>query len=158
GACRQLPERTPAIHARRPAQQGPQIGVERAEFALNLEEGLRIADRTVDLETIANNPWILEQPLNLGWREARHPRRIEIGECSPVVLALLEDRLPAQARLRTFEREELEERAVVVNRHPPLVIVVHDADWRSSPGAANTRIHVFRFSRASRCPRRSSTV
>src|SRR4029079_9377331 len=104
GACRQLPERTPAIHARRPAQQGPQIGVERAEFALNLEEGLRIADRTVDLETIANNTRILEQPLNLGWREARHPRRIEFGECGPIVLAPLEDRLAARGRLRDVAR------------------------------------------------------
>ena len=51
---------------------------------------------------------------------------IEARERAAVALALVEDGAPAQSRLRAFEREQLEQRGVVVRRHAPLVVVVGD--------------------------------
>ena len=56
--------------------------------------------------------------------EGRDPRRIESGERRPVAIALVEYRRPRKAGLRAFEDEKLEEHAIVVNGHSPLVIVV----------------------------------
>src|SRR6478736_4847895 len=43
-----------------------------------------------------------------------------------IVHALIENRVPTQSSLRSFEDEEFEECAVVVQRHTPLLIVVAD--------------------------------
>ena len=51
---------------------------------------------------------------------------VEIVEDGAVAIALAKDGVPTEARLRAFEDEKLEERAVVVERHAPLRIVVAD--------------------------------
>ena len=53
----------------------------------------------------------------------------------PVAIPLLEDRLPAQPGLGPFQDQELEEAAVVVERHAPLRIVVRDGEFRPGPFA-----------------------
>ena len=78
-----------------------------------------------DLEPVAHDARVV-QPL------ARARRRVMAATRSgskprnalPVVLALAQDRDPREAGLRAFEAEQLEERAVVVQRDAPLVVVV----------------------------------
>src|SRR5262249_5761743 len=52
--------------------------------------------------------------------------RIETVERNAIRLALLENRAPAQARLRPFENQELEQETVIMNRNAPFPIVVVD--------------------------------
>ena len=49
---------------------------------------------------------------------------VEAAEGLPVRLPALQDRDPAQARLRGLEHEELEVPALVVHGHAPLLVVV----------------------------------
>ena len=65
-----------------------------------------------------------------------NPGGIETVERAPVVLALVQDRQPAEAGLGALQDEELEERAVVVLGHSPLGVVVGEVRGRGRPGAA----------------------
>lgn len=134
------------VHPRRSTNKAPQVGIEAPEFPLNREEGPCVAYRAVDLEAVANNARIPEQPLDSCRGEACHSRRIKTGECVSIGVSLLEDCLPAQASLRTLEREKLEEETVIVNRHTPLGIVISDAQWSSSPATTGVLIHGFPLS------------
>ncbi len=78
-------------------------------------------------------------PLLIG----RDPDRIEIGEQLAVADTLPEDRLPAQARLRSLEDEELEQGAIVVDGDTPLSVVVGDAKLGARPAAARGRAHLL---------------
>ena len=60
---------------------------------------------------------------------------IEIVEHAPVMLALVENGGPAQARLRAFQHNELEERAIVMERHAPFRVVVGDVGLALRPSA-----------------------
>ena len=92
-----LPERSPAIHARCPADKTPHIRIETPELALDGKKGVRVAYRTADLERVANDPRILLQARNLRRPERRHHLRVKPGECLAIRVALLENRLPAQS-------------------------------------------------------------
>ncbi len=50
--------------------------------------------------------------------------RVEAIESGAIVLAFLQDGVPAQAGLGNLENEELEENAVIVLRQSPLFIVI----------------------------------
>ena len=63
-------------------------------------------------------------------------RWVEPVEGGPVVLALVEDRLPAQAGLSSFEDQELEQQPIVVDRHAPLVVVIVAVERPRGPGTA----------------------
>ena len=78
------------------------------------------------LQFIANDPLVAQKLLNFAAIVFRDSLRIEPIECLPVVLALIEDRAPTQAGLRSFENEKFKQLPVVVDRHPPLEVVVLD--------------------------------
>ena len=71
-------------------------------------------------------PSSLHQPLDFSRVELRDLCRIETGKRLPVGLALSQDRDPAQAGLRAFENQHLEEMTVVVRGDAPFFIVVRD--------------------------------
>src|SRR5688572_5385852 len=131
-----LAERTPAIHLRRPTHELPCVAIEAAELPLHIEECLRVRYRALDLAAVSDDSGIREDPIDPCRREARNGRRVEFGEDAPVVLPLLQDRRPAETRLGTFEREKLEQHAVIVDGHAPLGIVVGDVEVRPWPSAA----------------------
>ncbi len=54
---------------------------------------------------------------------------IELVESGAIVLAFLQDRVPAQAGLGAFENEKFEENAVVVLRARPTLH--RDSGWRA---------------------------
>jgi hypothetical protein len=100
---------------------------------LNDAEGFGVLDGADNLETVANDAGIQKKTLDFRRRESSHPGRVEAGECVAIRLPLLENRLPAETCLRTFQRQELEENLVVVNWHTPFGIVIRDAEWSASP-------------------------
>src|SRR5690349_2731710 len=95
GARWNLFERTPAIADGLSIYEAPEIGVERTEFFLNAQDGLRIQRRGMNLEPVANNARVRKQPALLAFPVARHFLNLEIIESLAVILALLENRLPA---------------------------------------------------------------
>ena len=71
---------------------------------------------------------VLQQALHVARAKARHHRGLEILEGAAEVVALAEDRDPAQARLKAFEADLLEQPPVVGDRPAPFVIVVVDVE------------------------------
>jgi len=136
GACRKLARRRPMVLLRAAAYELPHVTVERAEFPLHGEKRGRVGNCGRDLQPVAHNPSVAQKRPHFTLVVARDLRRIEPIERPPVILALVENRLPAQTRLRTFEDQELEEHAVAVHRLAPLVIVVLDHQRLLRPMAA----------------------
>src|ERR1700740_3263649 len=66
----------------------------------------------------------------------RNSLSIKAVKRAPVIRALREDGVPRQPGLRAFQDEELEELAVVPDRHAPLLVVVGDGERMARPGAA----------------------
>src|SRR3954470_16503777 len=50
--------------------------------------------------------------------------RNDLVEGVPVASSLFQDRLPTQARLRSFEYQKLEQGSVVMDRHAPFLVVI----------------------------------
>ena len=68
-----------------------------------------------DLQAVAHDAGVRQQRRR-SWRRhrARHLARVEAVEGLAIVVALVQDGGPAQARLRAFENQELEEHPVIV--------------------------------------------
>ena len=55
------------------------------------------------------------------------PRLLDkFSEGPPICVTLVQNRFPTEAGLRSFEREELKQDTIVMNRHAPLAIVICD--------------------------------
>jgi len=129
-------EGPPPTDDRRAANEAPHIGVEAAELLLDLEKRRGVVDRAGDFEPVAHDVGISHQALDPGRRKSSHRTRIESGEGLSVSLSFLENRLPAQSGLCSFEDEKLEENVVIVDRNAPFVVVVVDAQRRLRPRTA----------------------
>jgi hypothetical protein len=53
-----------------------------------------VGDGCLDLAPVAHDAGVTEQPLDVGFLEARHRRRVETGERSPEGVPLAQDRQP----------------------------------------------------------------
>src|SRR5262245_52107944 len=98
---------------------------------------------------MADNAFILEQPLHVAGGEASDLLEVEPGEGRAEVLALDEDGAPAQPGLKSFEAEFLKKPAIIGHGKSPLRIVVGQelghvaapaAAW-FSVGTGNGRAH-----------------
>src|SRR5882762_899579 len=78
-----------------------------------------------------------EQPLAILGVICRNSFSIKPVKCAPVIRALGEDGVPRKPGLRAFQDEELEELAVVADRHAPLLVVVGDGERIARPGASS---------------------
>src|ERR1700723_635481 len=70
---------------------------------------------------------------------ARNLLHIEAVEGHAVVFSLVEDGLPTQAHLCSFQNQELKERAVIVDGHAPFFIVIANHQVAPRPCATNWR-------------------
>jgi len=132
---RHLGRRAEGVAPRPTAGEAPEIAVERAVLGLYLQEAAGVADRRRDLGAVAHDAGVGEEALHVALAEAGDGSRIEAGEGPPVAITAFEDRPPGEPRLRPLQHQELEERAVVVDRHPPLAVVVGDhAGLGAGPG------------------------
>jgi hypothetical protein len=124
------------IADRLPADELPNVLVEAPELLLHREKRFRVLDRRVNLQFVANNARVREELLDFARIVSRNFVRLEIIESAPVVLSLFQDGNPAQAGLGAFENQELEQQAVVVNRHAPFMVMIGDVKISFGPGAA----------------------
>ena len=112
--------------SRRSVDEAPKIICERAEFFLHFDEATRVADGGFNFQPVADDPGITQQAFNAAPVESCDLVHVERGEGPAVVRALLQHGIPAEPRLRRFERDEFEQHLVVVHRHAPLPIMVVD--------------------------------
>ena len=92
-------------------------------LGLDLEERLafvRAAYTLSRLRTIPGSPRRSSRSLS---RHRGHALRLEVVEGAAIALALAQDRDPGKAGLRALQAEQLEERALVVQRDP------HSSSW-----------------------------
>src|SRR5207237_2356555 len=101
-----------------------------------------VVDGGADLQPVAHDPRIAEQPLDIRLPIARYCFEVESAKRPAVILALVENRAPAEPGLGAFKDEQLEERKVVVARDAPLLVVVahHQLRWPGCPRATD-RLH-----------------
>ena len=96
------------------ADELPEVGVQAPELLLNGEDAAGVVDRRLDLEPVADDARVAEQPLDVGRPEARDRAGVEACERAAVALALPQDRRPGEARLRAFSVSISNRCAVVV--------------------------------------------
>src|SRR5205085_4440377 len=89
GARGHIGQAPPAILLRFAADKTPQVSVETAEFFAHNEEGLRVLDRGRDLQAVAHDAGISEQPLHVARAVAGDRLRAESIERFSIVLPLL---------------------------------------------------------------------
>ena len=119
-----------------PFDESPQVSVEAPVLALHVEEGARVGHGRLDLGAVADDAGVGEKSLAVAGRVARDLLGVEAVERLPVALAPAQDGGPAQSRLRALQDQQLEELALLVERHPPLLVVVRDVRLDARPDAA----------------------
>src|SRR3989442_449270 len=121
---RPLTPACPSVLARRAADGAPEPDVEARVLPLHGEDRAGIGDRRLDLRAVPHDARVPEELADPARPEAGDARGLEAVEGPAVRLTFLENRRPAEPRLGGLEDEELEEAQVVVDRHPPLLVVV----------------------------------
>ena len=107
---------------------------EAAGVAPRLQEGAGVGDGGLNLQAVAHDAAVRQEPPDLPGIVSRDLLRIKIVECPTVVLTLRKHDGPAQARLCAFEDQQLEESPIVAQRHSPFVVVIGDVKRLPRPG------------------------
>src|ERR1700719_2211682 len=128
GLRRHLASRFVVIDLGLAVDEVPQQLREARPLVHDIEPGPRRAHGALDLGAIAHDAGILHQPLELGRPVARDFLRNEIVEGAAEVLPLAQDGDPRQPGLETVEHEFFIERAIVVFRHAPFLVVIGDVE------------------------------
>ena len=128
GLRRHLASRFVVVDFRPAVDEVPQQLRKARPLVHDVEPGARRAHRAFDLCAVAHDAGILHQPLDLGRPVARDFFRNEIVEGAAEIVALAQDGDPRQAGLETVEHEFFVERAVVVFRHAPFLVVIGDVE------------------------------
>jgi hypothetical protein len=102
---RHLREGAPGVLPGGEVNIAPNESVERSVFLADLQHCPRIPDRRFNLEPVADNTGIGQQPEDVVFRIGGDFLRIEKIKCAPVMVAFPEDRTPAQSGLGTLEDE-----------------------------------------------------
>ncbi len=111
---------------RRAVDELPEHGIECLAGVVEPEDGAgAFADR-IHLEAVPDDSGIRKRGGHPRVVPAREGIHVEVVEHGSIAVATREDRPPAQARLRAFEAEQLEEAPLVVERQSPLEVVVGD--------------------------------
>jgi hypothetical protein len=121
---RELGRRPPAIDPGLAADERPEQLVE----AAGGDRRLRVRDRRLDLQPVADDARVGEQPLDVAWAESGDCLDGETGERAPVTGPLVQDRRPRQPGLGALEDEQLEEMPLVVRRDAPFLVVVGEVE------------------------------
>lgn len=106
------------------ANETPNVLVESAELFLHVEEKLGVDDRALELQLVADKAFVLHHLRDVFACELRDFACVEVRKGLAIVVTLLEDRDPTQARLRAFENQEFKMRLVVVNGNAPFLVMI----------------------------------
>src|ERR1051325_4704328 len=98
----------------------PNVISEAAKLTLHCKERFCVADCGIDFETIANDPFVVQQRRDLSLIVFGDLLWIEAIESGAVVVALAKNGFPTESRLSSFENQKLKQTRIVMNRHAPL--------------------------------------
>src|SRR5437764_4993809 len=129
GLGRNLFDAAQAVDARAPVDVFPEQFREAGTFLHDLEPGARGEDRAFDLHAVANGALVLHQPRDLLWRIARDLCRLEGIEGAAKIVAFAQNDDPRKAGLESVEHQLLIERAVVVFRNAPFLVMIGEIEW-----------------------------
>lgn len=107
-----------------PLGEAPQIGIQRTELPLDLENVVGIVNDGVDFGFVADDARVGEQFLNFYLVVAGHHANLEMIERQTEILALAQDGIPAQSSLHPIQGQEFEQHAVVMQRLSPLLVMI----------------------------------
>src|SRR5579875_1185087 len=136
GAGGHLLHAPPAILYWLTAYELPNIGIETRAFLLHVEKRLRVPHSRPNLQAVTYNAGVCEQAGDFRFAVMSNSAGVKTVKGGAVGGTLLQNGRPAKPCLRAFENEELEQRAVVVKRHAPLLIVIgghHRIDGPAAP-------------------------
>lgn len=88
------------------------------------QPGLGIAAGGLELETVANDPWVEHQLIDFRIAHLRHALYVEAVQHFPVALAFAQNGDPGQPGLEPFEQKQLEQTLRIAQRRAPLLIVI----------------------------------
>ena len=95
------------------ANEGPDELGEASSFLLQVKHGPGIANGGIDFLTAAYYVGVFQHLLDFLVAVLGNPGRIEAVKSAAVTFPLVQDGLPAQARLRSFQDEKLEQLPVI---------------------------------------------
>ena len=136
GLGRDLRIVVPGVDYRHATDKAPDVVVEGAELAPNVQERPGIGDRALHLAAVADDAGIREKSPDVGRLEPGDGIRVEVAEGLPVAVPALQDRDPAQAGLRGLEDQELEVPAIVVHWYAPLLVVIGPQERTGRPSTS----------------------
>lgn len=126
------------------ACEAPDVPIKAAELLLYFQETARIGDGAFDLQAIPDDARVVHQARDVGLSESRHLARLEVLERLPEVLALAQDRNPAQPRLKALQDQHLEHLPIIMDRHAPLLVVIRTVERiLPTPPAPGLTFHRF---------------
>ena len=117
----------------RPSTNFPEIGIETAMRLPHGKNGVGISAGAVNLQPVADDSRIVAEGLQLVIRHGGDTVKIEIMEDRSVAGPFLQHHFPAEARLRAFQGQHLEQMPVIMHRHTPFGVMV--MRQRILPGA-----------------------
>lgn len=81
---------------------------QRTVISDDLTTSTGVVDRRLDLAAMPDDAGITEQSKHVRLTEVSDALDIEVGECSPKILAFSQNREPTQTRLKTLKADLLE--------------------------------------------------
>ena len=126
GARRNFPSQATGVYQRLASDKPPDVTIERAELVLHRQKRLGVPYCRRDLQPVADDSLIAQQPFGLAAVIAGDLLCIEPIKGGAIIFALLQNGVPAQAGLRPFQNKELKQDTVVMLRDAPLAIVIKD--------------------------------
>ena len=96
-----------------------------------------VTNRSGDFEPVAYDAGIGEERGDFFSIVTGNFLRVEMVKGAAVIFAFGENRRPAEAGLCALENQEFEERAIVVQRHAPLGVVVGEIERIAGPRAGD---------------------
>ncbi len=113
------------VHHRLAAWQEPtQIFAKTAELFLNLDKMLRIGNRRLYFQAIADYTCVAHQSFNIRLCKFRHFTHVKVCERTAIVFPLAQYGYPGQSRLGRFQGQKFEHSAIITYQPPPLGIVI----------------------------------
>jgi hypothetical protein len=102
----------------------PDVVIKASKFLLNLQKCPGVRDSRIDFEPVSYDLRIGEQPGYGILRVVGDFPGIKIIKGFSVAFPLSQDSRPAQSRLRAFQNKKLEQRSVIMDFHPPFIIMI----------------------------------
>src|SRR5438105_480385 len=123
--------------------EAPDVLIKAAELFLHLEKTTRVGNGAFDFQSIADDALIFHQVRDVDVIESGDLTRIKVLERLAKVIALSQDSNPAQPRLEALQDQHLEHLSIVMDRKPPLLIVISTVERiLSTPPAPRLTLHL----------------